>query len=400
MLTWTTSLDLYQTFTKNTSPENQVTGGQFLNDSIRTVCSINGGKWPFLEVEEFVQTVANQQFVVIPNNIRKVMSFRYTQGLDPNTDATYTPRMIFDSQAWERILSARLGSSNYPLFGYQKNRYLLFTPIPSQDGNLISLRGRVNVTDQSIVDYLTGSIAAVPFVATLTGALIVGSISATLTANWTLPTGVYTMFFSTGQHRLVVLTNGAATVTWANALTVASTIAVTVGSSLGGDIVTGSGTVFTKDMIGRYIKIAQTTNANGGDEAWYKIGDYYSATHIALTTPYQGVEITAGTASYVIGQSSPLPEAYQLAPIYRAAALYWGINNPAKPNISLSRHYWMLYDGGVEAGISVNYGGIISQMQEEANESQEGPYMSPSPRAGNDDYGMPFYNPFQQASGL
>lgn len=96
MITWTQSLSLYQTFTKNTSTDNQTLGAQVLNDSVRTVCSINGGKWPFLEVEEYVRTVAGQPFVVIPNNIRKVMSFRYTQGLDPETDDRPTWNPITD----------------------------------------------------------------------------------------------------------------------------------------------------------------------------------------------------------------------------------------------------------------------------------------------------------------
>jgi len=153
-------------------------------------------------------------------------------------------------------------------------------------------------------------------------------------------------------------------------------------------------------MVGRWIRITQTTAANGGDNAWYQIGYYYSATSIGLKTEYQGSAISAGTAAYTIGQVSLLPEAYQMAPIYRAAALYWGINNPGNPNTQLANHYWRLYDGGVEAGLSKEYGGIIGQMQEEANENMEGPYMSPLPRKGDADYGLPYYNPFQQASGF
>lgn len=401
MLTYTNALNLYQTFTKNTSTANQTTGAQFLNDSIRTICSLQGGKWPFLEVEEEVQTVANQDYVVIPNNIRKVMSFRYTQGDDPNTDATYIPRVLFDSEAWERVLAARLGTSNWPWYAYQKDRNLLFRPIPSQDGNLISLRGRVNLRDLSIADYTTGTIVSVPLTQTLTGAVASGDTSATLSSNWTLATGVYTMFFDSGEHRLVVLTNGAATVTWSVALTEAATTAVTVGTSTGGDIVTGTGTTFTLDMVGRYIRITNTTAANGGDGFWYKIGAYYSATVIGLTTPYQGTSIVAGTAAYTLGQVSILPEAYQIAPVYRSAALYWGINNPANPNTALANYYWRLYDGGVEAGLTTQYGGLIGQMLEEANESQEGPYMAPLPRRGDAvPDAIPFFNPWQQAGGL
>lgn len=400
MLTFTQSLSLYQTYTKNTSAANQTLGGTLLNDSYRTICSINGGKWPFLELEETVQTIADREYVTVPNNIRKVMSYRFVQGDDPNTDANIIPRMIFDSEAWEKVLAARLGSSSWPWFAYQKDRRLTFRPIPSTDGNLVMLRGRANITDLTIDDYSTGTITSVPLSTTFTGALLDEAVSATLSSNWDKPTGFYTLVFSNGNERVTTLTNGSAAVTWTTPLTSAATSAVTIGTETGGSIITASGTTFTADMVNRWIRITQTTAANGGDGAWYQIGNYYSATVIGLKTPYQGELITAGTAAFVLGQVSLLPEAYQLAPIYRACALYWGINNPGNPNTSLANHYWRLYDGGVEAGLSKEYGGLIGQMQEEANENQEGPYMSPLPRPGDADYGLPYYNPWQQATGL
>lgn len=400
MLTYTQSLSLYQTYTKNTSPANQTLGATSLNDSIRTICSINGGKWPFLEVEEVVQTIANREYVTIPNNIRKVMSFRYIQGEDPNTDANIIPRMIFDSEAWERVLAARLGTSSWPWFAYQKDRRLEFRPTPSVDSNLVALRGRINITDLSIADYTTGTITSVPLSLTFTGPLADAAVSGTLSSNWALPTGVYTITFDNTNERVTTLTNGSAAVTWTTPLTSAAGTTATFGTATGGSIVTASGTTFTADMVGRWMRITQTTAANGGDGAWYQIGNYYSATIIGLKTPYQGTAIAAGTAAYVLGQVSPLPEAYQMAPIYRACALYWGVNNPGNPNTALANYYWRLYDGGVEAGLTKDYGGIISQMMEEANESMEGPYMSPLPRKGDADYGVAFYNPWQQATGL
>lgn len=371
-----------------------------MNDSIRTIASINGGKWPFLEVEETVKTIANREYITIPNNIRRVMSFRYIQGDDPNTDANIIPRMVFDSEAWERVLVARLGTSSWPYFAYQKDRRLVFRPIPSTDDNQIALRGRVNLSDLSIADYSAGSIVSVPYATTFTGALASGATSATLTGVWALPTGLYTLAFSNGDERVTTLTNGSAVVTWTTPLTAAATAAIEIGTETGGSIITGTGTTFTADMVGRWIRITQTTAANGGDGAWYQVGNYYSATIVGLKTPYQGTAITAGTAAYLLGQVSILPEAYQMAPIYRASALYWGINNPGNPNTQLANHYWKLYDGGVEAGISREYGGIIGQMLQESNESQEGPYMTPLPRVGDNNVGVAYYNPFQQATGL
>ena len=396
MLTFTGSLALYQTFTKNTSADNQTLGATNLNDSIRTVCSINGGKWPFLEVEETIQTIANRESVTVPNNIRKVMSFRYVQGTLPNSDANVIPRMLFDSAAWERVLAARLGTSSWPAFAYQQDRTLLFRPIPAADNNQIALRGRVKITDLAAADYTTGTIASVPLTATFTGVLASAAVSATLTVAWALPTGLYTVFFSNGEQRVITLTLSSTAVSWTTPLIAAATADLTVGTETGGAIVTGDGTTFTANMIDRWLRITDGV----GDGAWYQIGNFYSSTIIGLKTPYQGTDISAATAPYLIGQSSIIPETYQIAPIYRAAALYWGVNNPGNPNTNLANYYWRLYDGGVEAGLSREYGGLISQMQEEANESQEGPYMSPLPLKGGSEYGLPFYNPWQQAGGL
>jgi hypothetical protein len=70
---------------------------------------------------------------------------------------------------------------------------------------------------------------------TFTGAPAGGATSATLTANWTLPTGAYAVQFSDSEIRLVTLTNGATTATWAIGLVNAVTTAavVTCGNAAG-----------------------------------------------------------------------------------------------------------------------------------------------------------------------
>jgi hypothetical protein len=399
MLTYSGLLARYKILTKNNSSENETLGAAYINESIRAICAINGGKWPFLELQETTQTIAGREYVTIPNNIRTVMSFRYVQGDDPNTNTTFIPRVLFDSQAWESVLALHLGNSNWPWFAYQQDRRLLFRPIPSTTGNHIMLRGRANITDLSIADYTTGTITAVPLSISLTGSVASGATSATLNSSWSLPTGDYTMFFDSGEQRIVSLTNAATTCTWDEALTAAATSSTTVGTETGGAIVTGSGTTWTRDMIGRAFRITQTTAANGGDGYWYSIGAYYDATHIGLTTPYEGTAITAGSAAYTIGQVPIIPEAYQMAIIYRAAAIYWSTNNPANPNTELANSYWRLYDNGVEAGLSEEYGGLIGQMKETYGESMEGPYISPMPRDGYGWPGAPYWDPWRDAHG-
>jgi len=162
-----------------------------------------------------------------------------------------------------------------------------------------------------------------------------------------------------------------------------------------GTAIVGSGTTFTADMVGRYIQITPTTAANGGDGMWYEIGSYTSATQIGLVKPYEGTAISAGTATYTIGQVPVIPEAYQNAIEYRTTALFWQNQN----DLTRAKTYWMLYDGGNEAGYSRDYGGLISQMLSNEGETEEGSYIPP---AGNMTAFAfaPYYDPNQQATGL
>jgi hypothetical protein len=105
----------------------------------------------------------------------------------------------------------------------------------------------------------------------------------------------------------------------------------------GATAVVGSSTVWTADMVGRYIRITSTSAANGGDNEWYEIGSWTSATSIGLLKPYQGTSISAGTATYTIGQMSPIPESYDILPVYRATALYWV--NATQPD--KAKQYWL-----------------------------------------------------------
>ena len=131
--------------------------------------------------------------------------------------------------------------------------------------------------------------------------------------------------------------------------------------------VTGSGTTWNASMKGRYIRIDDSEAANVGDNVWYEIASVTSTTVLELVKPYEGTAIAAGSPTYAIGQMSPLPEEYELAPIYRATALYWdsqGDHNRADT-------YWQLYDGGKEKGKVKLAGGIIGSMTED-NSTFEG----------------------------
>lgn len=100
----------------------------------------------------------------------------------------------------------------------------------------------------------------------------------------------------------------------------------------GGTAVVGTGTSWNVSMIGRFIQIAESGSANGGDGLWYEIADVPSTTSLTLLNPYLGTTIAAATAPYVIGSVPVLPDEYQLAPVYYAAGEYWDSegNNEAR----------------------------------------------------------------------
>lgn len=62
---------------------------------------------------------------------------------------------------------------------------------------------------------------------TLTGSLVAGDTSATMTASWSYPTGYQLINFSSGEQRNALFTNGSASLSWADALTQDATTAVT-----------------------------------------------------------------------------------------------------------------------------------------------------------------------------
>jgi hypothetical protein len=324
MRTYTTFLQDYLSLTDN-SEANQTMGAIYTNDSIRTICNLQGGKLRFLEATKTMTTVANQETYQIPNGFRKLIDMYIYDGAGASDDTIYAPKMIFDPTIWKRILQSHLGTQQVPYFTYVENTTFKIQPIPSVTGNLMVLRGRLQTRDLSIADYTTGTIVSI--------------------AN-------------------------------------------------GGTAVVGSGTTWTADMVGRYIKITETTAAGGGDGFWYQIGTYTSATSIGLTKPYEGTSIAAGSATYTIGQCSVIPEAYDIAVVYRSAALYWR----DKGNKDKYQSFMGLYDGGNEAGLSKEYGGIISQMLANEGETEEGAYIPPL-NSGND-FNQNYYYPWQQASGF
>lgn len=327
MYTFTGQSTLFQTLTNNQTTTNATFAQTFISQYTLELVH----KFPALFSEQtfFLQTYPNQQFYTTPLQLRKpntvVINVGNTGAGVPTTVTgagfNWPVKECPTAEYWNVLNMTNNITSDIPLYYWYYNGQLGIYPKPAAGYNPITIRGQAEVTNITQPDVTGTTIVSVPYAQTLTATPAAGATSATLTGSWALPTNTYQMIFSDGENILVTLTNGSTAVTWTEALANAVTTAVTIRTSGGGDIVTGSGTSFTSQQVGYVIQIAQPS----GDGFWYTIGTYYNATTIALTTSYGGVAITGGTVASVIGQASIIPPAYQLIPVYRSAELYYTI---------------------------------------------------------------------------
>lgn len=299
MKSYTALRNLYSKFTQNTTPNNLTDGDGYINDSIRTLYNLRGGKWWFLEGTQTISTQASIQSYQVPNKFRKLMDIYVQVG-----NTIYMPEAVYDPNRWKLILAYRLGESDIPLFWYRDGNKVYFAPTPASNTSFIHFRGRLQPGDLSFADYTTGTITT---------------------------------------------------------------------ATVDDETIVGSGTSWTTGMAGRWIKITPTAAANGGDGEWYQIASVTNSTTLELVKKYEGTSIAAGSAAYTMGDMSLIPEAYDTAPVYRAAAQYWEANG----EIARAQQYWKLYDGGYEAGLTKVYGGLIGQMLENEAETREGVYIPP-----------------------
>ena len=113
------------------------------------------------------------------------------------------------------------------------------------------------------------------------------------------------------------------------------TVALTNGSAT----VTGSGTTFTRAMVGRYFKNEDAD----GDGLWYKVSGFTSTTVLTLENFYQGTTDSSNT--YQIAEAFGLPEDLHMLPIYYALGHYYGFRRDEKQE----NKYIALYQTGLQS---------------------------------------------------
>lgn len=117
----------------------------------------------------------------------------------------------------------------------------------------------------------------------------------------------------------------------------------------GATTVTGSTTLWTSQMVGRYIRITQSNAVKTGDGLWYEIASVTSNTALELSKAYGGSTIAAGSSAYTIGQMPLLHESLHFLPWIGAAANYWQIEKDER-----GATFQAKYDGGLAQLLNPN----------------------------------------------
>lgn len=329
MISYSTYRSQFGTLTKNSVASNLTLGDQLINQSLRYLT----GKFYFNERTYTTKTISGQQFYALPPQVKKLIDVTVTIG-----DVLWLTKPAPNREYWDSLNVIQF-LQNYPSFHFVYNgNQVGIWPTPASSGETITMNYQLRLRDLSQADYTTGTVT-LPYTTTLTGVLASGATSATLSGGWALPTGSYQIVFSNGDQRAVTLTNASTAVSWSDGLSSTATATITVQSSAGGTIIIGSGTTFINDMENRWIQIT----APNGDGQWYQIGQYISATAIALLNPYTGDAISG--ASFTIGEMPILAEDYQDLALYRALWIYFTSIVPDKGRSLL---YEDLYNKGYE----------------------------------------------------
>lgn len=129
-----------------------------------------------------ISTVGQQSYV-IPANVSKIKNDTITVG-----QLVYTPAPVQSIQEWT-LLNALPYTSDIPNYFYIYQNQVMFWPIPSTSGNVITFNYKARVPDLSFSDFTTG---------TLSGITVGSNVITGVGTGWgtPYPTGVDLTFFN------------------------------------------------------------------------------------------------------------------------------------------------------------------------------------------------------------
>lgn len=210
-------------------------------------------------------TTVGVQAYPIPAGVSKIKNDTITVG-----QLVYTPAPVQSIQEWT-MLNALPYTSDIPNYFYIYQNQVMFWPIPSTSGNIITFNYKARVPDLSFADYSTGTLSGIT----------IGSNAIT---------GVTTSWNTTGTYPLNV------DVTFFNL----------------------------------YLKITPPS----GEGIWYQIQRFLSDTSLLLTTPIAYAP-SSTAAAYTIGQLPLLQEDFHDMLVQGALMIYYSSINDDKDKYSM-----------------------------------------------------------------
>lgn len=168
----------YGIATKNTSSGNLTQGDIWMDDEYRHIAALRD--WPFLHRARTLLTTAATQFKPLPYDIDQVESVFVTV-----STFRYTPKLINSREQWD-ILNQSTYTSDFPEYAYVYNGELGLWPVPATSANVVTVNGKIKVTDLNTADITSTTIT------TLANASQALTVSAGLTTQmggfWIRPT--------------------------------------------------------------------------------------------------------------------------------------------------------------------------------------------------------------------
>lgn len=198
-------------------------------------------------------TTVGVQAYPIPPTVSKIKNDTITVG-----QLQYTPAPVRSIQEWT-MLNALPYTSDIPNYYFIYNNKVMFWPIPSTSGNIITFNYKARVPDLSFEDYSTGTLTTLS-----QGSNDITGSSTSWNATAGYPTGVDLTYFNL------------------------------------------------------FIKITPPD----GEGLWYQIQQFNSDTSLTLTQPLQNAP-SATASSYVIGQLPLLQEDFHDMLVYGALKIYY-----------------------------------------------------------------------------
>lgn len=320
MKTFTTLKNLFTNLSSNTSTENDLLGGQLINDQHRyllekyfdnertvTATTIGGmnltlassraqgstsgtltASWQYQNCQQLVTfsngdqrnvnfttnstnitwdvglsssatisiSTVGVQYYNIPANISKIKNDTINIG-----QLKYQPTFIQTRQEWDMINFLPY-TSDIPNYCFIYNGQMGIFPIPSTTGNIITFNYKTRVADLSFADYSTGTIDALGMVA--------GSTSVTGLATSWVTTGLFPSLVNISYYNLNI-----------------------------------------------------KANPPFGDGIWYPISQFNSNISLSLSLPVINAPQIANTTTYTIGQMPLLSEDYHDMLVYGALCIYF-----------------------------------------------------------------------------